>query len=84
MKLSKEAMQIVVNLDGLVGDGVTKKTNYLIIGIQDYSKFTDGKESSKTKKAKKLIEDGQDLHIISEDEFYEMIYDIDMDRINVP
>ncbi|WP_303865068.1 hypothetical protein [Alkalibaculum bacchi] len=53
------------------------------MGIQDYSKFIDGKESSKTKKAKKLIEDGQDSHIISEDEFYEIIYDIDMDRINI-
>ncbi len=34
--IRKEAMQIVVNLGGLVGDGVTKKTNYLIIPLWAY------------------------------------------------
>lgn len=72
----KEAMQAVINLGGTVGNGVTKKTDYLIVGIQDYARFVDGKESSKTKRAKTLIEGGQDLRIISENEFYEIIFGI--------
>ena len=69
----KEAMQIVSNLGGINGDSVTKKTNYLILGNNDYcSTITDGK-SSKQKKAEKLILSGQDLTILSENVFYEMI-----------
>jgi DNA polymerase-3 subunit epsilon len=71
----QDAMQIVVNLGGSCGDGVTKKTNYLVMGVQDYSKFADGEKSSKTKKAEQLIASGQDLSIITEDVFYEMIMD---------
>ena len=40
--------------------------------MQDYFRFADGKESSKTKKAKKLIDAGQDLQIIDENEFIKM------------
>jgi len=43
------------------------------MGIQDYSKFTDGEKSSKLKKAEGLIEKGQDLEIISEEEFLQML-----------
>jgi DNA polymerase-3 subunit epsilon len=74
----KEAMQLVVDLGGNVSDGVNSKTNFLVMGAQDYSRFTDGKESSKTKKARGLIEKGKDLEIISENDFYEMIYGIDI------
>jgi len=67
------AMQKVLNIGGLIDQGVTKNTNYLIMGIQDYAIFADGKESSKTKKAKKYIEEGQDIQIINEDDFIKMI-----------
>lgn len=69
----QEAMQLVVNLGGKCQDNVTKNTNYLILGIQDYSKFTDGQKSNKTKKAEELILKGQDLEIISENIFYDLI-----------
>lgn len=71
----QDAMQIVVNLGGSCGDNVTKNTNYLVMGIQDYSKFTDGEKSNKTKKAEHFIASGHDLSIITEDVFYEMIMD---------
>ena len=32
----KEAMQHVVNIGGKVADSVTKKTNFLILGVQDF------------------------------------------------
>ncbi len=69
----KDAMQIVANLGGINGDGVTAKTNFLILGNNDYcSSIKDGK-SSKQKKAEQLILKGQDLQIISENVFYDMV-----------
>lgn len=69
----REAMQLVVNLGGKCQDNMTKSTNYLVLGIQDYSRFADGKKSSKTKKAEELILKGQDLEVISEEVFYDLI-----------
>lgn len=69
----KDAMQIVANLGGICADGVTAKTNFLILGNLDYaSNIKDGK-SSKQKKAESLILKGKDLTIISEEVFYDMI-----------
>ena len=69
----EQAAQLVVNLGGTCGNGVTKKTNYLILGNNDYcSTIKDGK-SSKQKKAEQLILSGQDLQIIPEDVFYELV-----------
>lgn len=69
----KEAMQIVANLGGINADSVTKKTNYLILGCNDYCKSIKDGKSSKQKKAEKLLLDGFDISVISEDVFYEMI-----------
>ena len=52
--LRKEAMQIIVDLGGYCEDGVTKKTNYLILGNNDYNPILRGKKSSKLIKAEKL------------------------------
>lgn len=69
----KEAMQIVTDLGGICGNSVTKKTNYLILGNNDFcSSIKDGK-SSKQKKAEALALDGLDIQIISENVFYELI-----------
>ena len=69
----KEAMQLVVNLGGSCGDNVTAKTNFLILGNNDYcTTIKDGK-STKQKKAEALILKGNDLQILSENTFYDMI-----------
>ncbi len=68
----KDAMQIVANLGGINGDSVTKKTNYLVLGNNDYIK-TKEEKSKKRIAAEKAILDGQDIEIISEKTFYEMI-----------
>lgn len=73
----KDAMQMVVDIGGHVADNVTKSTDFLIMGEQDYTKFADGKESSKTKKVKALQEKGQNIHILSEDDFYNIIFDLE-------
>jgi len=60
-------------LGGINGDGVTSKTNYLILGNNDYcSNIKDGK-SNKQKKAEELILKGQELQIISENVFYDLL-----------
>ena len=69
----KEAMQIVANLGGKNEDNVTKKTNYLVLGNNDYcSTIKDGK-SNKQKKAENSKLNGQDIEIIPETVFYDMI-----------
>ncbi len=51
----KDAMQLVVDFGGSVGDNVTKKTNYLILGNNDFCQsIKDGKATSQ-KKAEDLI-----------------------------
>ena len=69
----KEAMQIVADLGGKNADNVTKKTNYLILGNNDYCKSIKDGKSSKQKKAEKLKLDGYDIEIIPENVFYDII-----------
>lgn len=69
----KDAMQIVVDLGGQVGNSVTKNTNYLILGNNDYCPLIKDGKSSKQKKAESLKLAGNDIEIISEDVFYDMI-----------
>lgn len=69
----QQAAQIVVNLGGTCGNSVTKKTNYLILGNNDYcASIKDGK-SAKQKKAEQYKLKGQDIEIIPESVFYAMI-----------
>lgn len=71
----KQAMQIVVNLGGICEDRVTNKTNFLILGNNDYCKSIKDGKSSKQKKAEELKIKGNDIEIISENVFYDMISD---------
>jgi len=70
--LRKDAMQIIVDLGGKCDDNVTKKTNYLILGVIDYNKVVSDK-SNKQIKAEQLQLAGLDIQVISENVFYEMI-----------
>lgn len=72
----KDAAQLVVNLGGHCLNNVTKKTNFLILGNFDYSSNIKGSKSSKLKKAEDLILKGQDLQILSEDVFYDLVLNI--------
>lgn len=69
----REAMQIVADHGGINANSVTKKTNYLILGNNDYCSTIKGGKSSKQKKAEELILSGSDLAIIPENVFYDMI-----------
>lgn len=70
----REAMQAVADIGGICADSITKKTNFLILGNNDYcTTIKDGK-SAKQKKAESLILGGQDLKILSESVFYDLIH----------
>ena len=64
---------MVVDLGGICANGVTKETNYLILGNYDYcSTIKDGK-STKQKKAEAYKLKGLDIEIMPESVFYDMI-----------
>ena len=64
-----EAAQIILDLGGKCENNVTKKTNYLIISAD----ADPNKKSSKQKKAEDYKLKGQDIEIIPENVFYDMI-----------
>lgn len=65
----KDAQQLVADIGGINGKGVTKNTDFLVVGQQDYRVVGDDGMSSKQEKAIRLIEKGSELEILSEDEF---------------
>ncbi len=73
--IRRDAMQTVVDLGGICADNINKNTNYLVLGIQDYRKFNGADKSNKLKKAEELINNGFDIEIISENNFYDLVLD---------
>lgn len=71
----KQAMQIVADLGGINENSVTKKTNYLILGNNDYCKTIKDGKSNKQKQAEAYKLQGQDIEIIPETVFYDMLGD---------
>lgn len=69
----RDAMQIVVNLGGILDNSVNRKTNYLILGDNDYNAILKGKKSSKHKKVEELKMKGQDIEILDEKTFYDLL-----------
>lgn len=70
--LRKDAMQIIVDLGGILDKSVNKNTNYLILGNNDYNAVLHGEKSNKHKKAEKLKMEGNDINIIDEFTFYDI------------
>jgi DNA polymerase-3 subunit epsilon len=68
-----EAQQIIADIGGINGKSVTKGTDFLIVGQQDYRIVGEDGMSNKQEKAVKLIEKGSTLEIISEDDFLKNI-----------
>ncbi|MEA5073417.1 MAG: exonuclease domain-containing protein [Eubacterium aggregans] len=69
----KDAMQIVLDLGGIVKSTVSKKTNYLIVGLQDKSIVGDDGLSGKEEKAYSLINQGINISILNENEFLSLL-----------
>jgi DNA polymerase III subunit epsilon len=65
-----DAQQIIADIGGINGNSVTKDTDFLVVGQQDYRVVGDDGMSSKQEKAVKLIAKGSLLEIISEYDFF--------------
>lgn len=69
-----EAMQCVVNVGAQVGNGVTKETNFLVLGEQDFRKFAAGQtKSAKLRKVETLKQTGRDIELLSERDYLELL-----------
>ncbi|ANJ00410.1 hypothetical protein A8O14_10190 [Polynucleobacter wuianus] len=55
-----------------IGSGVTKKTDYLVVGIQDLSTLAGHDKSTKQRKAEELIAEGVNIEILTENDFIRM------------
>ena len=66
---------MIADFGGIIDNSVTKKTNYLILGNNDYCPLIKGGKSAKHKKAEEYKLKGQDIEIIPENVFYDMIAD---------
>ena len=68
-----EAADLAAKAGCTVGQGVTKKTSLLIVGDIDVSKLAGKEKTSKHIKAEQLILKGQNLRIIKESDFKELV-----------
>lgn len=69
----KEAAQMAAAIGCEVGGGVTKKTTLLVVGDQDIRALVGHDKSSKHRKAEGLIEKGQDIRILTESDFSNLV-----------
>jgi DNA polymerase-3 subunit epsilon len=67
------AQKIVLSIGGKITEGVTKETNYLVVGHQDYRYVGEDGMSSKQKKAIAMANTGADLEVLSEDDFLKSV-----------
>lgn len=68
----KDAMQLVANFGGINADSVTKKTNFLVIGNEDFIASVKNGKTTKMKKAEGFILKGCDIQILSENAFFDL------------
>lgn len=69
-----QARRLVVRIGGNTQDNVTKETNFLVVGVQDLKVVGEKGLSGKMKKAQKYLEAGQDIELIDEKDFIEMLF----------
>ena len=70
----KEAMQAVVNVGAECASSINRHTNFIVVGNQDLSKLAEGEtKSGKMKKAETMIHNGQDLEVLNESEFLDLL-----------
>lgn len=70
-----EAHRVVELFGGKHSESVSKKTDYLVTGVQDLSRLVSGSnESSKLRRARELREDGANIRIITDTDFMELVF----------
>jgi DNA polymerase-3 subunit epsilon len=69
----KQAAQLVVDAGGQATGGVSKRIDYLVLGMQDAGRLKDGVHSAKMLRAMELQRAGAPIELLSEDEFLRML-----------
>ncbi len=69
----KNAMQVIADIGGIPENGITQKTNFLVVGQQNFKIVGKAGLSGKQKQALQRLEKGQDIEIISEQDFLQNI-----------
>lgn len=69
----KEALALVSSMGGIPTNSVTSKTNYLVVGNEEFVASVKNGESNKIKKARELHAKGKDVTILSENTFFNML-----------
>ncbi len=73
----REAADLASSVGCTVDAGVTSKTTILVVGDQDVSRLAGKDKSSKHQKAEQLIQKGQNIRIIKESDFKEIIKNVE-------
>lgn len=68
-----QAAQLVVNAGGRPTNSVSRKVDYLVLGMQDARKVKDGSHSGKMLRAMELQQIGTPVELLSEDDFIRML-----------
>lgn len=68
----EELCQMIADIGGIPADRVTKRTQVLVVGQQDYRVVGERGLSNKQKKAMDSLDKGQEIEILSEAEFLQM------------
>jgi len=67
-----QAIQRAVNNGAVVQSGVSKKTDFLIVGVSDFIDFKNGKKTQKLKDAETLSQAGSGISLVDEEDFLRM------------
>lgn len=68
-----QAFELFQQFGGIREENITKKTNFLIMGMQDPRKKGNRNGSIKISTAQKYLEEGQEIELLSEDDFLRML-----------
>ena len=68
-----EATKLINNLGGITRNSVTKRTNILITNAKDIENLSPNQMSNKLRTAVNYMNQGQDLIIIDEEKFEELL-----------
>jgi DNA polymerase-3 subunit epsilon len=69
----KHAAQLIVDAGGHAMNSISKKVDYLVLGMQDAGRVKDGSHSEKMLKAIDLKNAGAPIELLSEDDFFRML-----------
>jgi DNA polymerase-3 subunit epsilon len=69
----REAADLAASIGCAVDSGVTKRTSLLVVGDQDIARLAGKGKSNKHLKAEQLIRKGQEIRILKESDFRELV-----------